>query len=117
MQAAKANPRQQEKLARQSKYIAQLKEQADKRKIEEVRISEASVSCPLSAPRTALCTSRHDWAPVMLLCVQESRFERRLLKERTQEDALYEDKEKFVTAAYKKKLEEDKKWIEQQKLK
>ena len=34
-------------------------------------------------------------------------FERRTLKEREKEDHLYGDKEKFVTAAYKKKLAED----------
>ena len=34
-------------------------------------------------------------------------FERRTVKEREKEDHLYGDKEKFVTAAYKKKLAED----------
>ena len=34
-------------------------------------------------------------------------FERRTVKERQKEDHLYGDKEKFVTAAYKKKLEAD----------
>lgn len=48
---------------------------------------------------------------------QEIRFERRLLKERVVEDELYEGKEKFVTGAYRRKLEEDKKWQEQQKIK
>ncbi|KAF0723226.1 hypothetical protein Ae201684P_022099 [Aphanomyces euteiches] len=36
--------------------------------------------------------------------------ERRLLKERAEEDALYGDKEKFVTASYKRKLIESKRW-------
>ncbi len=35
----------------------------------------------------------------------------RLLKERAAEDHLFGDKDKFVTAAYKKKLEEDQKWL------
>ena len=35
----------------------------------------------------------------------------RLAKEREVEDHLFGDKESFVTAAYKKKLEEDKKWL------
>lgn len=40
----------------------------------------------------------------------------RLAKERSAEDHLFGDKEKFVTAAYKKKLEEDKKWLAEEKL-
>jgi coiled-coil domain-containing protein 55 len=32
------------------------------------------------------------------------------LKERVAEDALFEDKDKFVTSAYRRKLEEDRKW-------
>lgn len=39
------------------------------------------------------------------------------LKERQAEDALYEGKEAFVTAAYRRKLEEDKKWREAEKAK
>lgn len=35
------------------------------------------------------------------------------MKERQKEDALYEGKEKFVTAAYKRKLEADRKWLEE----
>ena len=42
--------------------------------------------------------------------------ERRLLKEREKEDHLYGDKDKFVTAAYRAKLEEDAKWIKEEKL-
>ena len=38
----------------------------------------------------------------------------RLLRERKAEDHLFGDKDKFVTAAYKKKLEEDKKWLEEE---
>ena len=38
---------------------------------------------------------------------------RNRLKERQKEDALYEGKEKFVTAAYKRKLEADRKWLEE----
>jgi coiled-coil domain-containing protein 55 len=34
----------------------------------------------------------------------------RLLKERAAEDHLFGDKERFVTAAYKAKLEADQKW-------
>lgn len=41
---------------------------------------------------------------------QDVLYERRLAKERAAEDHLFGDKEKFVTAAYKKKLEEDAKW-------
>lgn len=40
----------------------------------------------------------------------------RLLKERQVEDHLFGDKERFVTAAYRKKLEEDRKWQEEEKL-
>ena len=41
---------------------------------------------------------------------QDVTYERRLMKEREKEDELYGDKEKFVTSAYRKKLEEDEKW-------
>ena len=40
----------------------------------------------------------------------------RLLKERQAEDHLFGDKDKFVTAAYKKKLEEDQKWLAEEKI-
>ncbi|ETW09670.1 hypothetical protein H310_00185 [Aphanomyces invadans] len=36
--------------------------------------------------------------------------ERRLLKEREEDDALHGDKEKFITASYKRKLMESKRW-------
>ena len=42
-------------------------------------------------------------------------WERRQVKERVKEDHLYEDKEKFVTGSYRRKLEEDKKWMEKEK--
>lgn len=80
MQAAIVQPKQQDKIARQSKYIATLKDQAERRK------READIA-----------------------------FERKTLKERQQEDHLFEDKEKFVTSAYRRKLEEDKKWQEAEK--
>lgn len=37
-------------------------------------------------------------------------YERKLLKEREVEDKEFGDKPKFMTAAYKKKLQEDQKW-------
>ena len=40
----------------------------------------------------------------------------RLLRERKAEDHLFGDKERFVTAAYKAKLEEDKKWLAEEAL-
>jgi len=40
----------------------------------------------------------------------------RLLKERKAEDHLFGDKDRFVTAAYKKKLEEDQKWLAEEKI-
>jgi coiled-coil domain-containing protein 55 len=47
---------------------------------------------------------------------QDIIYERRLLKERMKEDHLYGDKDKFVTASYRKKLEEDRKWLEEEKI-
>eukprot|EP01040_Poterioochromonas_malhamensis_P020317 gene20317-24224_t len=41
---------------------------------------------------------------------QERTFERQLLKERKAEDDLYGDQPKYITAAYKEKLMETKKW-------
>lgn len=37
-------------------------------------------------------------------------YEKKLLKERKEEDEQFGDKPKFMTAAYKKKLQEDEKW-------
>eukprot|EP00873_Tetraselmis_striata_P035740 jgi/Tetstr1/456004/TSEL_042782.t1 len=48
---------------------------------------------------------------------QDILYERQLERERKVEDELFGDKDKFVTAAYKKKLEEDKQWLEQEKRK
>lgn len=47
---------------------------------------------------------------------QEIVYERQLAKERSKEDHLYADKDKFVTAAYKKKLAEQAKWLEEERL-
>ncbi|KAL3675125.1 hypothetical protein R1sor_025073 [Riccia sorocarpa] len=44
-------------------------------------------------------------------------FERNLAKERAKEDHLFPDKEKFVTKAYKQKLIEQGKWLEEERLK
>lgn len=41
---------------------------------------------------------------------QDRVYERRLLKERKEEDALFPETEKFVTGAYRQKLSEDAKW-------
>lgn len=79
IQHVREEPKRQEKLQRQSKYVGALLEKAEERKRE-----------------------------------QEILTERRLAKEREAEDHLFGDKEKFVTAAYKKKLEEEKKWKEEQ---
>lgn len=42
-------------------------------------------------------------------------FERKLAKDRAKEDAEFGDKEKFVTRAYREKLEERKKWLAEEK--
>ncbi|MCO5552983.1 hypothetical protein L7F22_006503 [Adiantum nelumboides] len=47
---------------------------------------------------------------------QEIIYERKLLKERQREDHLYGDKDKYVTSAYKKKLAEQAKWLEEERL-
>ncbi|MBA0658186.1 hypothetical protein Goklo_010417, partial [Gossypium klotzschianum] len=47
---------------------------------------------------------------------QEIVYERKLVKERSKEDHLYADKDKFVTSAYKKKLAEQAKWMEEERL-
>lgn len=79
----------------------------------------ASTHCPpppnTHCPQHTVTLPQHCF-PTHAHCAQEIRFERRQLKDRQQEDHLYEGKEKFVTAAYKKKLEEDRKWVEQEKL-
>lgn len=44
-------------------------------------------------------------------------YEKSLKKEREKEDNEYKDKDIIVTAAYKRKLMEDRKWLEDQKKK
>jgi coiled-coil domain-containing protein 55 len=80
IQEARAEPKRQEKMARQSRYIGGLLEKAEERKRE-----------------------------------QDVLYERQLAKERAAEDHLFGDKERFVTAAYRKKLEEDAKFNEEQR--
>ncbi|KAG7642250.1 hypothetical protein ISN44_As02g021820 [Arabidopsis suecica] len=43
-------------------------------------------------------------------------YERKLAKERAKDEYLYSDKEKFVTGPFKRKLEEQKKWLEEERL-
>lgn len=43
-------------------------------------------------------------------------YERKLAKERIKEDDLYADKDKFITGAYKKKLAEQARWLEEERL-
>ncbi|XP_076956639.1 uncharacterized protein LOC143631893 [Bidens hawaiensis] len=43
-------------------------------------------------------------------------YERKLAKERSKEDHLFADKDKFVTGAYKRKLAEQAKWLEEERL-
>ncbi|CAH9067823.1 unnamed protein product [Cuscuta europaea] len=43
-------------------------------------------------------------------------YERKLAKERSKDDHLYADKEKFLTSAYKKKLQEQEKWLHEERL-
>ncbi|BAS89338.1 Os04g0440000, partial [Oryza sativa Japonica Group] len=80
MKQKAALPKMQDRVVRESKYIAALKEKAEQRKRE-----------------------------------QDIIYERKLQKERSKEDHLYGDKDKFVTSAYRKKLEEERKWLEEEK--
>ncbi|KAJ4969754.1 hypothetical protein NE237_002853 [Protea cynaroides] len=43
-------------------------------------------------------------------------YERKLAKERNKEEHLFADKDRFVTSAYKKKLAEQAKWLEEERL-
>ncbi|GER27178.1 coiled-coil domain-containing protein 55 [Striga asiatica] len=43
-------------------------------------------------------------------------YERKLAKERSKDEDLYADKDKFVTSAYKRKLAEQAKWLEEERL-
>lgn len=43
-------------------------------------------------------------------------YERKLAKEREKDDHLFSGKEKFITGAYKRKLEEQKKWLAEERL-
>ncbi|XP_011006795.1 PREDICTED: nuclear speckle splicing regulatory protein 1-like isoform X2 [Populus euphratica] len=46
----------------------------------------------------------------------DNAFEKNLATERSRDDQLYADKDKFVTAAYKRKLAEQEKWMEEERL-
>ncbi|CAN6235078.1 unnamed protein product [Urochloa humidicola] len=81
MKEKEARPKMQDKVVRESKYIAQLKQKAEQRKRE-----------------------------------QDIIYERKLQKERSKEDHLFGDKDKFVTSAYRKKLEEQQKWLEEERM-
>ncbi|KAJ4978746.1 hypothetical protein NE237_009526 [Protea cynaroides] len=48
--------------------------------------------------------------------VHEIVYEKKLIKERSKDDHLYAGKDKFVTSAYKKKLAEQAKWLEEEQL-
>ncbi|XP_043693621.1 nuclear speckle splicing regulatory protein 1-like [Telopea speciosissima] len=48
--------------------------------------------------------------------VHEVIYEKKLVKERSKDDHLYAGKDKFVTSAYKKKLAEQAKWLEEERL-
>jgi len=43
-------------------------------------------------------------------------YERKLAKDRAKDEHLFSDKEKFVTGPFKRKLEEQKKWLEEERL-
>lgn len=43
-------------------------------------------------------------------------YERKIAKERSKDDHLFADKDKFVTGAYKRKLAEQAKWQEEERL-
>ncbi|GFQ05747.1 nuclear speckle splicing regulatory protein 1 [Phtheirospermum japonicum] len=43
-------------------------------------------------------------------------YERKLAKERSKDEDIYADKDKFVTSAYKKKLAEQAKWLEEERI-
>ncbi|KAG2308388.1 hypothetical protein Bca52824_028136 [Brassica carinata] len=47
---------------------------------------------------------------------QEIVYERKLAKEREKDEHLFSGKEKFITGAYKRKLEEQKKWLAEERL-
>lgn len=94
--AALQGTAQEKKAARpQSKYIAQLKLKAEERNREQDVVFERC-----AARRSSRFLSRpFNKRPPLT-------ERRRQIKEREKEDHLYGDKEKFVTSAYKKKLEE-----------
>ncbi|CAI9785741.1 unnamed protein product [Fraxinus pennsylvanica] len=43
-------------------------------------------------------------------------YEKKLAKERSKDEHVYADKDKFVASAYKKKLAEQAKWLEEERL-
>ncbi|KAF9596440.1 hypothetical protein IFM89_011269 [Coptis chinensis] len=80
---------------------------------------KADVICPIVQDRK----ERKSKYVERLLKIAEARKreygivkERKLAKERSKDEHLYGDKPKFVTSAYKKKLAEDEKWLEEDRL-
>lgn len=62
-----------------------------------------AITQPATQPTHCACFN------LLCLCQQ--------LKERQKEDHMYDNTEKFITSAYRRKLEEDKQWQESQRLK
>ena len=81
-----------------------------------------AIQATRAAPARAEKVARQSRYIAGLLEVAESRkreqdvlYERQLAKERAAEDHLFGDTERFVTGAYRRKLEEDAKWKDEQK--
>ena len=142
IQEQRVQPKLAEKHARKSRYIEGLLDKAKEREREQDIVYErkcahlAARSTPfvlfLCELTEAHCQSARHGAnlkdacqklalvvPVedeTLVTLWVNKFSIcRLLRERKVEDHLFGDKEKFVTAAYRKKLEEDKKWLEEER--
>jgi coiled-coil domain-containing protein 55 len=120
MQQAKVQPKQQEKIERKSRCASHIHTHEHA----HTALHMSACLAPLSSCPHA-CKTRNACRYIAQLKEQaeerkresDIQFERKQLKDRTKEDHLFADKEVFVTGAYRRKLEEQKLWMENEKKK
>lgn len=83
------------------------------RRVSEIyarRLNTLELFCSSRKSENEKTIGSENGSSLVLNSCRISNASRLLLKERKEEDAMYGDKEKFVTTAYKKKLIENQRW-------
>lgn len=115
IQAQRVQPKKEEKLARKSRYIEGLLDKAKEREREQDIVYERKCAAPTHG-RTQTQAAQECCQVAEASFIDFTLLLRRLAKEREAEDHLFGDKDKFLTAAYKRKLQEDQKWLAEERL-